>query len=173
MLDDAGQPGPSRRMSELDLREKPNRIPWPPVIYVASLALAMLLQFLLPFRNLDRLLAEAPRWIGIVLMVSGAAIDFAAMMTLRKHGTTVLPNAGSKALCTSGVYGFSRNPIYLGNAVGMAGLALALRWSWLLLLVPVASAAVTWLAIAREEEHLRYRFGTAYREYCERVRRWV
>ena len=160
-------------MDELDLREKPNRIPWPPVIYVASLALALILQFVLPFQNLDRLLAEVPRWIGVAMMVGGGALDLAAMMTLRRHGTTVLPNAASKALCTTGVYGFSRNPIYLGNGVGMAGLALALRWSWLLLLVPVASAAVTWLAIAREEEHLRYRFGSAHKDYCERVRRWI
>lgn len=160
-------------MSELNLRERPNRLPWPPMIYLAALAIACGLQFWLPFRNLDRLIATAPRWSGVALMVAGAAIDLVAMLTLRRHGTTVRPHAGSKALCTTGIYGFSRNPIYLGNSLGMAGLAVALQWSWLLLLVPVVGAAVTWLAIAREEEHLLLRFGPDFKDYCNRVRRWL
>ena len=95
------------------------------------------------------------------------------MLALRRHGTTIMPNAGTQVLATAGIYGLSRNPIYLGNTIALLGIALALRWSWLLLLVPVTMAAVGALAIAREERHLELRFGDAYRVYKARVRRWI
>jgi protein-S-isoprenylcysteine O-methyltransferase Ste14 len=157
----------------MDLESRPNRLPWPPMIYAGAIVVAALLQQITPIRNLDALLGAVPGWAAVAVLVLGAAIDLAAIATLWRHGTTVLPNAGSRALCTTGVYAFSRNPIYLGNAIAMAGVALTLRWSWLLLLVPVTAAAVTWLAIEREEEHLALRFGYAFKVYCERVRRWL
>jgi protein-S-isoprenylcysteine O-methyltransferase Ste14 len=52
-------------------------------------------------------------------------------------------------------------------------LAVWLRWGWLVLLAPVCVAAVTELAIKREERHLEIRFGEAYRAYKARVRRWL
>jgi protein-S-isoprenylcysteine O-methyltransferase Ste14 len=55
----------------------------------------------------------------------------------------------------------------------MIGFGIALRWSWLVMLVPVAIAAVQWLAVSREEEHLERRFGSDWRAYASRVRRWL
>ncbi len=160
-------------MADLDFGQRPNIIPWPPLIYVGALAIAAALQYWIKFINLDALIGKIPVLAGVGLMVAGAGIDLVAMITLRRRGTTVLPHAGSKELCTTGIYGLSRNPIYLGNSIAMAGLAAALGWSWLLLLVPVVAAAVTWLAIAREEEHLSRRFGGKFKDYCAHVRRWL
>ena len=160
-------------MDHNDLEARPNRIPWPPLIYVCAFAVAAGLEYVLPFRRPDVLLALTPMWVGFGLMGIGLAIDLVAMITLRRHGPTILPNAGSKALCTTGVFAFSRNPIYIGNTIALIGLSVVLRWSWLLLTVPGTVTAVAWLAIAREEEHLSRRFGHAFRVYCERVRRWL
>ena len=85
----------------------------------------------------------------------------------------MLPNSPSTALVTSGPYRFTRNPIYLGNTVALLGFAIGLRWGWLLLLLPVTVAAVNWLAISREEEHLRLRFADEWKSYSSRVRRWI
>ena len=157
----------------MDFEDRPNRIPWPPLIYLGALLVGGGLQFVLPFRNLDAVLALAPAWAGVAAMFLGLAVDLLAMITLRRNGTTILPHVGSKTLCTTGVFAVSRNPIYLGNTIGLIGLALALRWSWLLLSVPGTISAVGWLAISREGQHLSKRFGAAFLMYCERVRRWL
>ena len=160
-------------MSELDFGERPNVIPWPPLIYFAAMILAGALEYALPIRNLDALLGQAPVWTGAAVLALGFVIDLVAVITLRRHGTTALPHAGSKALCTTGIFGWSRNPIYVGNTIALVGLCVLLRWSWLLLIVPGTVTAIAWLAISREEAHLSKRFGHAFTVYCERVRRWL
>lgn len=76
------------------------------------------------------------------------------------------------ALVTSGIYRYSRNPIYLG----MRGTALGF-----FLMLPNALTFGTWLLgesllhiqVRLEEEHLGATHGEAYAEYCRRVRRWL
>jgi len=156
-----------------DFSRRPNRLPWPPMIYGAAALIAWGLQHLLPFRILDGALAVLPAWLGWAFVGLAFAIDAAAFIAMRRARTTVLPNAGSDNLVTCGVFGWSRNPIYVANTILILGLALALRWGWLVLLAPVCVAAVTALAIRREERHLEIRFGDAYRAYKQRVRRWL
>ena len=156
-----------------DYGAKPNEIPWPPLIYTAALLLAWVLERYDAWKWLDSSLAGLPIGVGIALFAIGIGLDLWTILTLRKAGTTMMPNAGAKALLTNGPYRFSRNPIYLGNTLAMAGFALAVRWGWLLLLVPVTVTAVSWLAISREEAHLDRRFGEDWRDYAKKVRRWL
>lgn len=75
-------------------------------------------------------------------------------------------------LLVGGPYAWSRNPMYLGHLVSLAGLALATG-------SPVAVAGLLWqwqrLAgrVAIDEERLERMFGDDYREYVRRVPRWV
>jgi protein-S-isoprenylcysteine O-methyltransferase Ste14 len=156
-----------------DYGAKPNDIPWPPLIYTAALLLAWVLERYDAWKWLDSSLAVVPIALGVALFSIGIAIDLWSIFTLRKAGTTMMPNAGAKALVTSGPFRFSRNPIYLGNTIALAGFAIAVRWGWLLLLIPVTVTAVTWLAVSREEQHLERRFGEEWRAYAKKVRRWV
>ena len=155
-------------------REKPNTIPWPPLVYSAAMVHRLAARALRRIRGPGSR-AGGPAALGAGLRVFGAgvALDVWAFLTLRGHKTTVLPNATSTALVTSGPYRFTRNPIYLGNTVALLGFAIGLRWGWLLLLLPVTVAAVNWLAISREEEHLRLRFPDEWKSYSSRVRRWL
>ena len=157
----------------IDFKERPNNLPWPPFIYGGVLLVGGALDRFFPLVAIRDLLAALPVWVGVGAIVCGILIDGAGMLALRRHGTTVMPNVGTHVLATAGIYGLSRNPIYLGNTIALLGIALALRWSWVLLLVPVTVAAVTALAVAREERHLEARFGDAYRIYKARVRRWI
>ncbi|WP_188518730.1 methyltransferase family protein [Alsobacter metallidurans] len=156
-----------------DIGERPNTIPWPPLIYSAAMLLAWGLEQVDPFIWLDLQLRIVPEWAGVALFAIAILADLGCFIVLRRKGTTVLPNAPSKALVTTGPYRWSRNPIYVANTVALLGFALALRWGWLLLLVPVTIAAVNWLAISREEAHLERRFGQDWRDYAARVRRWI
>lgn len=158
---------------EQDFSRRPNRLPWPPMIYGAAVLIAWGLERALPFRAFDSWLGAIPTWIGWVLIAAAFAIDIAAFLTMRRAQTTIMPNAGSDNLITSGIFGLSRNPIYVANTLLILGLAVWLRWGWLVLLAPICVAAVTELAIKREERHLEIRFGDAYRAYKARVRRWL
>ncbi|MFT4247786.1 MAG: isoprenylcysteine carboxylmethyltransferase family protein [Pseudomonas sp.] len=79
----------------------------------------------------------------------------------------------STQLVESGLHRFSRNPMYLGHAVIVLGVAVLLHAALALASVPVYMAYVTRFQIIPEERALRDRFGAAYIDYCARVRRWL
>lgn len=75
-------------------------------------------------------------------------------------------------LVTDGPYAYTRNPMYLGHLIFLAGLALTLR-SELAAVIAAASAVFFHVRVKKDEQRLREFFGEPYREYCSRVRRWV
>jgi protein-S-isoprenylcysteine O-methyltransferase Ste14 len=157
-------------MSDLDPAERPNTVPWPPILFVGALALANLLGAILPLGMPDILFADA---IGGLMLIAAIALIGWSFLTFRAARTTVLPHRRSDALIAGGPFALSRNPIYLGEAILLAGLGLLNGSIWYWLVIPVFVIAVTRMAILREEAHLEARFGDAYRAYKARVRRWV
>ena len=112
---------------------------------------------------------------AIAFVVLGLALAGAGARTVSRAKTTLNPIRPdtSTALATSGIYAYTRNPIYLGNTLLLIGFAIALRWGWLAIAAPITVLAVTMLAIQREEKHLAARFADAWRAYAARVRRWI
>ncbi|MBL8565270.1 MAG: isoprenylcysteine carboxylmethyltransferase family protein [Hyphomicrobiaceae bacterium] len=152
--------------------ERPGAIPWPPVLLaVAALAALMLgRHYPLAWPGLDD---AAARFIGVGLGVAGLALILWAAMTLWRHKTTVLPHRGASDLVTDGPFRWRRNPIYIGDALVLLGLAEMTKNVWFAILVPVFLALVTWLAILPEERHLEARFGERWRAYRDRTRRLI
>jgi protein-S-isoprenylcysteine O-methyltransferase Ste14 len=104
---------------------------------------------------------------GWVLACGGLAVVVAAW---RERGPGSLEEPA--ALITTGVHGFSRNPIYLGCSAVHLGLAGATRNGWMLATCPVSAALVhRW--VPREERWLRERFGDEYDAYRARVPRYL
>jgi protein-S-isoprenylcysteine O-methyltransferase Ste14 len=95
------------------------------------------------------------------------------MAVMWRARANILPHRAATALVTWGPFGFSRNPIYLGNTILLLGAGLAFGIAWFVPVAFAAAALTARLAIAREEAHLNARFGRAWREYAARVRRWV
>lgn len=159
-------------MKENDVLQRPNRIPWPPILLIAAVLAAWALQTFWPVAvPLD----WPGRWLRIVgaaIALAGLALDLAAMFAMRKAQTNVLPHRAADHLVTTGVFAYSRNPIYLGNTLLLTGLALALAWPWLLVTALVSAALVQHFAIEREERHLSARFGEEFAQYARRVPRW-
>lgn len=76
-------------------------------------------------------------------------------------------------LVTDGIYAHTRNPMYVGNLLIVAGLAIASN-SWATILVALPLGWFMYASIvAAEEEYLERRFGAAFREYCRDVPRWL
>jgi protein-S-isoprenylcysteine O-methyltransferase Ste14 len=152
--------------------QRPTRFPWPPVLAVATLAGAWVLERAIPtsWPGPDDPLA---RIAGSLIGVAGLALTAWAIFTLRRARTTVLPHHGASVLVASGPFRFRRNPIYLGEVMIILGLAELTKSLWLVILAPIFALLITWLAILPEERHLEAKFGDVYRAYKARTRRWI
>ena len=153
--------------------ERPNRFPWPPVLYGIAILGSVGMQWLLPLGWLPRPFSDFLFAVGLLAVVVALAVDFSAMRTLHKAHTTIMPNKGSDHLVTGGPYRFTRNPIYVGNTLLMVGAGLMSGIVWFMPLALLAAWATTELAIKREEKHLTHKFGKKYRDYMRTARRWV
>jgi protein-S-isoprenylcysteine O-methyltransferase Ste14 len=158
-------------MNESEAR--PNTIPWPPLIYVAAIALSLILAYFVPLPWIGPPLSDMLFAAGWLVAAGAIAIDISAMRTLSRSGTTIMPNRKSEHLVTSGPFSFTRNPVYLGNTMLMFGAGLITGIAWFFVFGVTAAFATQKLAIEREERHLEARFGKRFRDYAKRVRRWI
>jgi protein-S-isoprenylcysteine O-methyltransferase Ste14 len=158
--------------SQFDIATRPSRIPWPPILLAGAVIGAVVLGRVqpLPWPGLDDMPAH---FIGLGLGTLGLALLAAAIATLKRHRTTVLPDAGASALVTSGPYARWRNPIYLADCFILFGVAELTKNIWFVIFALLFVGLVTLLAIKPEEQHLERRFGDAYRDYKAKTRRWL
>jgi len=146
---------------------------FPPGVYLAALLVGFILEWLLPFPIAPAAIAPAVRILGVIGLVLGALLILAAGALFRRMGTALSPFEPTSVLATEGPYRFSRNPIYLGLTLVLAGFALVGNALWPLIAVVPAVWVVHTQVILREEAYLESRFGAAYRDFRGRVRRWL
>lgn len=145
----------------------------PPPVVAAAMALFMWLGA----PSAARMLASPPVRLtpALALALAGGAVAAAGAGTFKRARTTINPHRPEKAsaLVTGGIYRVTRNPMYLGLTLVLAGIAVWLWW-WPAILGPVAFMAyITRWQIRPEERALRARFGEEYEGYRRRVRRWL
>lgn len=90
----------------------------------------------------------------------------------RRGGGGPGPEIPPERLVSSGLYGYTRNPMYLGHIIFLTGLTLTLR-SWLGALITVAVAVWFHFRVLADEQQLTVMLGPPYIEYTKSVRRWV
>ena len=78
----------------------------------------------------------------------------------------------SSALVTDGIFGWLRNPMYVGLAFLVSGLGIAFASDWTLVMLVVAALVIHFGVVKREERYLEAKFGDAYRQYKARVPRY-
>lgn len=110
---------------------------------------------------------------GAVLIILGLALMGLAVVQMAAARTTIIPRRDPAALVTGGIFRLTRNPIYLGDALVLAGLLL--YWDSLvaLPLVAVFMVVIDRRFIRAEEARLRKGFGSAFADYAARTRRWL
>ena len=145
----------------------------PPLLFLAALLLGVvsdrLLALPLPVPRIDLV-----HWIiGGALILIGLALAVAGIRNFSRAGTPVPGNQPTRALVTTGIHGWTRNPIYLGLFLVYGGIGIALRSPSILVLTLPLAIAVRYGVVAREEAYLERRFGGSYRDYKARVRRWA
>jgi len=115
------------------------------------------------------------RAIGWVLTACGGLILTASTMAFIQAKTTVNPMTPSQAnqLVRTGLYRYSRNPMYLGMAAVLVGFALLLQNAIALVAPALFVLAITYLQIVPEERILARQFGQDFDSYRKSVARWI
>ena len=111
--------------------------------------------------------------LGGLLVGGGIVLILLAAIEMRKQRTTIVPHMEADHLVTTGIFARSRNPIYLGDALILAGLALRWEVPVALLLVPLFMGTITQRFIIPEENRLRIKFRADFARYCQKTQRWV
>lgn len=153
-------------------QDRPNISPMvhPPVVALMFIVIAY---FLGRFFPLSFSTPAVLRYLGLALTFAGFLLGIGALIEFRKARTTLDPHGSAKQLVTSGIYRFTRNPIYLGFLLMVIGLPLNSGLYWGIVLAPFYIFMMNRLIIQHEEAYLERKFGNAYTGYISRVRRWI
>lgn len=145
----------------------------PPLLFLAALLIGFVLDRLLrlpfPVPGIDLV----PWIISGLLILIGLALFAAGIRNFSRAATPVPTNEPTRVLVTTGIHGWTRNPIYLGMFLIYGGIGVAAQNTWILVLTLPLAILIRYGVVAREEDYLERRFGNAYLDYKQRVRRWL
>lgn len=154
-----------------DIEDKPDVSIHPPTVFFAALIIGYTIRiFAGGYLPLPGAIAEAA---GGLMMLASLVLMVAGVSVFSEKAEELRPATPSKALLTDGPYRYSRNPIYLAMVLFGAGFGVATQNLWIILTTTAAGLIINFFVIPPEETYLERRFGVDYREFKERVRRWV
>jgi protein-S-isoprenylcysteine O-methyltransferase Ste14 len=110
-----------------------------------------------------------------LFLLTGAISAFLGLWQFRQARTTSNPLNPSKAssLVTSGIYRFTRNPMYLGMLFVLMGGIIEFGALLGFMIIPLFVWYMTRFQIMPEEQIIEGLFGQDYRDYKQQVRRWI
>ncbi|MCF6324853.1 MAG: isoprenylcysteine carboxylmethyltransferase family protein [Gammaproteobacteria bacterium] len=111
--------------------------------------------------------------VGAPLLVIGSLVILYSKQALSKQNQPSEPGVATTTIIDSGMFSYSRNPLYTGLTLCYGGLSFAIDNAWLLALLPITLIAIQLTLIKPEERYLEQKFGDEYRAYKKRVRRWI
>jgi len=142
----------------------------PPAYFFAAIVLMLALHFLVPGASL---ISFPWRLLGILPVAAGIALNIDADRQFKALKTTVKPFQESSALATNRSFRLSRNPMYLGMILIVSGIAVFMGSASPWIVVAGLAVVLDRVFIVREERMLDETFGAAFRDYEQRVRRWL
>jgi protein-S-isoprenylcysteine O-methyltransferase Ste14 len=115
--------------------------------------------------------SEFVSWLGVLLCLTGLFLLFLSLISFGKSFRVGIDQDAPDKLVTTGIFAFSRNPIYVGFGLVLLGQFLVFP-NWIVAGYMVAAVWLFHRQVLREEEYLRSHYGQQYAEYCDRVRRY-
>ena len=116
--------------------------------------------------------SEVIAWVGVVLCFTGVILFLLSLVWFGKSFRVGIDIDHPDKLVTTGVFAFSRNPLYVAFSCVLLGQVLVFP-NWIVLVYLVAGISLIHRQVLREEEFLRKHYGQEYEEYCHRVRRYL
>jgi protein-S-isoprenylcysteine O-methyltransferase Ste14 len=141
----------------------------PPHYFVLSLALIIGIGFL----EEGMLLPSPWPYLGTLPILIGVLAAAQGSRLFARAGTNIIPFTESTALVTSGIFSISRNPMYSGMVLALAGTALIMNGLFAWLVVIAFTAIIRGVFIRTEERLMEETFGADYLAYKNTVRRWI
>jgi protein-S-isoprenylcysteine O-methyltransferase Ste14 len=161
-------------MTVPDTQDTPGLMMPPPIFLGVAVVLALILEWITGLSFLAAPAVTSPQtWLGMIVLVAGVWLSVAGAREFDRNGTNINPFQPALTLVTTGPYRFTRNPMYLGMTIILLGFSLMLSLEWGIILTPVLLLAFDRLVVAREEAYLTAKFGTPYRDFLARTRRWL
>ena len=142
----------------------------PPLIFLFFALLAWGIDTQWPLTINDHIIVKM---IGIALTTTGLLLILIAVWQFKQASTHIEPWKPTQHLVTSGIFGFSRNPIYLALGLIIMGTGILVNMLWMCLSVAPSLLSVYLYVIKREEAYLEAKFGEEYLRYKRSVRRWL
>lgn len=152
--------------------DRPDIMVFPPLIPLATLAIACMLQWAAPLGWIASLDLPLRVGAGLLVVFAGLVMISAGRRALLKSGTNVNPSQPTTTLVTDGVFARTRNPLYVGGSVALCGIALVFALDWLPVLIVPSFVVLHFAVVTREELYLEQKFGDVYRRYKARVPRY-
>jgi protein-S-isoprenylcysteine O-methyltransferase Ste14 len=143
----------------------------PPIAWALAVLAGLTLNWLMPLPFVPGMLPAG--WLGATVFALALVLVAWAIATMTRTGSNVPTSLPTTTIVETGPYRFTRNPIYLGMFLGLAGLAIAFDNLWLLATLVPFALVIRFGVVAREEAYLVRKFGDVYRHYRARVRRWL
>jgi protein-S-isoprenylcysteine O-methyltransferase Ste14 len=142
----------------------------PPLLPLGFSAVAWWLQQSAPLTIGDAAFLQVT---GIAVLALCALLAVIALIQFRRAHTHVEPWQPTTAIIDSGLFRYSRNPIYLAFCLATLGCGLLFNSWWGIIAVLPVALLLQALVIRKEEAYLAARFGDTYLDYKRRVRRWL
>jgi protein-S-isoprenylcysteine O-methyltransferase Ste14 len=144
----------------------------PVVVFLICIGLMWAIHQFIPNQGV---LFEAGKFIGIGLMILGGSIGVLAIIEFARRSTTVNPHKpeNSKELVTTGVYQYSRNPMYLGLLIALLSPVFYWGNAVTLLVLPLFAWYINKFQIKPEEDIMQQKFGDEFLKYKKEIRRWI
>ena len=112
-------------------------------------------------------------FLGGILAGGGIVLMLLAFYEMRRMKTTLIPHRDAERLVTSGIFSRTRNPIYVGDTLFLAGLILNMDAVLSLPLVPIFVWIIERRFVIPEENRLRRKFRADFFRYTQKTRRWI
>ena len=142
----------------------------PPLVLLSAFAVGAALYASFPDAVFPASLAV---WAGSALVAVSIVVAVLAARVMARAQTAFDVRRSTTTVVTSGVFGFTRNPVYLSMTLLYLGVSILLNSVPMSLVVVPLGSSLCLLAIKPEERYLESKFGASYRAYRDRVPRWL
>lgn len=154
-------------------KDRPDIIVVPPLAFLVALLLPLALARWVPLGLLPPFPWLPGVVVGCAVIAAAVAINVSGFLAFQRAGTNVNPYKPALHIVRGGVMRITRNPMYLGMILMVAGLGIALSNAWALIAAVLLWGFLHWGVVLREERYLEAKFGAPYRQLLIETRRWL
>jgi len=116
---------------------------------------------------------QLSKYFGLGVILLGIFIIVLAAKTFKRAKTNIEPWKPTTTIVSSGIFAYSRNPIYIAFCLVTIGIGIFFNSLWIIISFLPSAIIIYYMVIKKEEAYLEEKFDEEYKNYKEKVRRWI